>query len=161
MMIDSLLALCITVQVLGMSDYREKKACDYMPQIIKSSKIHDIKPEIIVALIFVESSFNRKSVSRMNACGLTQVIPKYTGRITKAYSCSQLKNPKTSIKAGTKILRWWIDYHGGNVKRALCSYNAGFRCSSKRPSRGGMKYAKKVLEKSRLLEAKKNQLISN
>ncbi len=173
-MVEALLVLCTSVQVLGLSDYREKKACDYMPQIIKSAETYNISPEVVTALIFVESGFKRKVVSNKNACGLTQVIPKYTGKITKKYTCSQLKNPRTSIQAGVKILRWWIDYHKRkdpgidareNLKRALCSYNAGFRCrptkKRRKPIKAGMRYANKVISKARLLEAKKNQLISN
>ena len=173
-MVEALLALCISVQALGLSPYREKKACDYMPQIIKSAQAHNIRPEVVTALIFVESGFKRKVVSNKNACGLTQIIPKYTGKITKKYTCSQLKNPHTSIQAGVKILRWWIDYHKHkdpkigdreSLKRALCSYNAGFRCrptkKRRKPIPAGMRYAKKVLSKAKMLESKKNQLISN
>ena len=135
-----------------------------MPQIVKSAKEYKIKPEILVSLIFVESSFRRKAVSNKGACGLTQVMPKYTGKYSpvKNYSCDQLKNPYASIRAGSKILRWWINYHNGDLKRALCSYNAGFRCGKKRKkvSKYGMKYASKVLEKASLIKAKKNQFLN-
>jgi len=159
---ELILALCMSVPALGMSTYKNKKACQYMPQIVKSSKKYKIKPEILVSLIFVESSFRRKAVSSKGACGLTQVMPKYTGKYSpvRKYSCNQLKDPYTSIKAGAKILRWWIDYHGGDLslKHALCSYNAGFRCGkdAKRPSKGGMRYAGKVLDKARLIKSKKD-----
>lgn len=153
--------LCISISSLGMSDYQNKKACQYMPQIVKSSKKHNIKPEILVSLIFVESSFRKKVVSHAGACGLTQVMPIYTGKYSpvRKYSCDQLKNPYTSIKAGTKILRWWIDYHGGDLKRALCSYNAGFRCGKNKKrkiSKLGMKYAEKVISRARLIISEKN-----
>ena len=135
-----------------------------MPQIVKSAKKHKIKPETLVSLIFVESSFGKKAVSPKGACGLTQVMPKYTGKYSpvKKYSCNQLKNPYTSIRAGSKILRWWINYHDGDLKRALCSYNAGFRCGIKRKkvSKHGMRYANKVLEKASLIKDKKNQLLN-
>lgn len=161
---ELILALCLSVPSLGMSTYKNKKACQYMPQIVKSAKKHEIKPEILVSLIFVESSFRRKAVSNKGACGLTQVMPIYTGKYSpvKKYSCDQLKNPYTSIRAGSKILRWWINYHNGDLKRALCSYNAGFRCGIKRKkvSKYGMKYASKVLERANLIETKKNQFLN-
>ena len=133
-----------------------------MPQIVESASEHKIKPEILVSLIFVESSFGRKAVSSAGACGLTQVMPIYTGKYSpvRKYSCDQLKNPYLSIKVGAKILKWWIDYHGGdlNLEHALCSYNAGFRCGkdAKKPSKGGMRYARKVLDKAKLIKSKKN-----
>jgi len=170
-------ALCAAMPVLGMSNYRTEKACEYMPQIIKSSEKYRIDPEVMIGLIFVESSFHKNVVSSAGACGLTQIMPKYTGKITRKYSCDYLKrNPLESIDAGAKILRWWIDYHhkknqaaktkekrsGAEVfKRALCSYNAGFRCSGKRPSKGGMRYSRKVLKKANLIKSKKNFHINN
>ena len=176
-MSELILALCMSIPALGMSPYSNKKACSYLPQIQKSSKKHNVSPEVIISLIFVESSFQRKVVSSAGACGLTQILPKYTGRITKKYSCEYLKNnPRESIAAGVKILRWWIDYHEKKLsskkkeetaspqkilKLALCSYNAGFRCSGKRPSKGGMRYARKVLKKAKLIESKKNSFLSD
>tara|TARA_Y100001970_G_scaffold251455_1_gene324287 strand:- start:15218 stop:15715 length:498 start_codon:yes stop_codon:yes gene_type:complete len=162
---ELILALCLSVPALGMSTYKNKKACQYMPQIVKSAKKHEIKIEILVSLIFVESSFRRKAVSNKGACGLTQVMPKYTGKYSpiKKYSCDQLKDPYTSIRAGSKILRWWINYHDGDLKRALCSYNAGFRCGKNKKrkiSKLGMKYSRKVLEKANLIETKKNQFLN-
>ena len=156
-MSELILSICVAVQAFGMSDYKNKKACQYMPQIIESAEKHEIKPEVLVSLIFVESSFRRKAVSNKGACGLTQVMPKYTGKHSpvRKYSCDQLKSPYTSIRAGSKILRWWINYHDGDLKRALCSYNAGFRCGNKRKkvSKYGMKYAKKVLKYTKILKS--------
>lgn len=128
-----------------------------MPQIIESAEKYKIEPEILISLIFVESSFDRKAVSSKGACGLTQVMPIYTGKYSpvRKYSCNQLKNPYTSIKAGAKIFKWWINYHDGNLERALCSYNAGFRCGKKRKkvSKYGMKYAEKVLKYTKILKS--------
>lgn len=157
----------MSVPVLGMSNYKNKKACRYMPQIVESSRDHNIKPEILISLIFVESSFLRKAVSHAGACGLTQVIPKWTGKpaLNRKYTCNQLKVPKTSIKTGAKILAWWIKYHNNSLERALCGYNAGFRCGhitnpKINPNKYGMRYSKKVISKSRLIESKKNQLLN-
>lgn len=157
------LSLCVSISSFGMSKYKNKKACDYIPSIISASQKNNIPPEIMTSLIFVESSFKRNVVSSAGACGLTQVIPKYTGgvAIRKKYTCDQLKNPFTSIKVGAKILSWWIKYHKGNISLALCGYNAGFRCSYrknkqgkivKRPNKHGMRYARKVLKYSKLLK---------
>tara|TARA_B100000927_G_scaffold218145_1_gene178298 strand:+ start:95 stop:592 length:498 start_codon:yes stop_codon:yes gene_type:complete len=136
-----------------LSEHRQELICKQASTVISESVKNDIDPSLLLALITVESNWNRNVVSSANACGLTQVIPKYTGQITKKYTCNQLKDPKTSIKAGVKILNWWIKYHDGNITSALCGYNAGFRCGKdrKRPSRGGMRYAKKVLEIQKII----------
>lgn len=136
-----------------LSEHRQKLVCEQATTVIEESAKNDIDPSLLLALITVESNWKRTAVSNANACGLTQIIPKYTGSITKRYTCEQLKNPKTSIKAGAKILRWWIKYHNGNITSALCGYNAGFRCGKdrKRPSKGGMRYAKKVLKMQKII----------
>ena len=136
-----------------LSEHRQQLVCKQAPTVISESVKNNIDPSLLLALITVESNWKRTAVSSANACGLTQVIPKYTGQITKKYTCNQLKNPKTSIKAGAKILSWWIKYHNGDITRGLCGYNAGFRCGKKRkrPSKGGMRYAKKVLEIQKII----------
>lgn len=146
--------LCSSVALLGLSNKQEKRACAYIPSIIKEAEKQNIDPALLTGLIFVESSFNPWVVSSAGACGLTQVIPKYTGKYSpvKKYTCEQLKNPYTSIAAGAKILRWWIDYHDGNVSRALCGYSSGFRCKGKKPLRAGMIYSKKVLKTTKTIK---------
>ena len=130
-----------------MSKYRQNLACKSASQIIQESQKVAIDPSLVMALITVESNWKSTAVSKANASGHTQVIPKYTGKITKKHTCEQLKVPKNSIHVGIKTLKYWIDYHKGNVSRGLCSYNAGYRCSYKkkqgkiikRPNKYGMR----------------------
>ena len=54
-------------------------------------------------------------------------------------------------------MSWCIKYHDGDISRALCGYNAGFRCGhvSKpgvKPNKHGMRYAKKVLKYAKILK---------
>ncbi len=139
------------------SDYRKNLACNSSKQIVKEAKSVNLEPTLIVALIFVESNWKRTVVSDANACGLTQVIPKYTGKITKKHTCAQLKVPKNSIHVGIKTLKFWVDHHKGDISRGLCGYNAGFRCHGKKPNRHGMRYARKILK----LKSKIDLLIKN
>ena len=109
---------------------------------------NDIRPELLAALIFVESSFHPNVVSSANACGLTQVIPKWTGgRETKGkkYTCDQLKDPKTSISVGAQILSYNTKvYAEGNRDKGLCFYNAGTKCITKKGFYKRLGYVKKV-----------------
>ena len=156
-----------------LSKQRKQLICNQANLIIEESKKNKIEPTLLAAMITIESNWNHKAVSRANACGLTQILPKYTGRITKKYTCKQLKNPRVSIAAGAKILRWWIDYHKNNstltkkqkkkmspdsltkhyIARGLCGYNAGFRCKGTRPIKGGMRYSRKVLKLQKRIQA--------
>ena len=142
-----------------LSEYRKKTVCSSEKYLEIAERENGIKKSLMAALIYVESGWKKTIVSSAGACGLTQVIPKYTGgpAIRKKYTCDQLKIPKNSILAGSKILSWWIDYHDGNLERALCGYNAGFRCGhikkpKIRPNKYGMRYARKVLRIQKKIE---------
>lgn len=135
-----------------LSKYRKNLACKSSSQIVEEAEKERLSPTLVMALISVESNWNRKAKSHANACGLTQVIPKYTGKITRKYTCEQLWVPRNSIHAGIKILKYWIDYHNGDVARGLCGYNAGYRCSGSKPNKYGMRYARKVLKIKKMLD---------
>ena len=122
---------------------RAKYACTHTKQVVKECKKHKLDPIVFVSLISVESNWTPHVVSYANACGLTQVIPKWS----RGWTCKQLKNPKTSIKVGSRILGYWLHkYAKGNYYTALCGYNAGFRCKGKNPIKHGKQYAKKVMK---------------
>jgi soluble lytic murein transglycosylase-like protein len=97
-------------------------------------------------------------VSYAGACGLTQVLPKYSkkyGGKDRNLTCDELKDPITSIQVGGRILNYWLTkYSKGNYKVALCGYNAGFRCKGDNPNKQGMRYAKKVLQRARTIKRK-------
>lgn len=174
--------MCMTYSSMELPN--QKTMCRNTGEVLKVSAKHEMDPYLLVSLIYVESGWTPKAVSSAGACGLTQVMPKwsagYKNRFGKKATCEQLFNAKLSINKGAKILRWWIDYHTKRndkerperkirklsgvevVKRALCSYNAGFRCTGTKPHKSGMRYALKVMkyftmlkEKSASLEDKK------
>ena len=156
-------ALCAAILAFGVGDStsRGEYACTHVPQIIEVSQKFNLRPEIMVALIHYESRFNPRVVSRANACGLTQVLPRYTGgrpyprgagnpRLT----CEQLKDPRTSILAGARALRYWLHIYGrGNERIGLCGYNAGFRCKGADPHPAGMRYSRRVVRMANRLES--------
>ena len=134
-------ALCAAMVSAQMP--RAKYACTHAKRVVKHCQKHKLDPVVFVSLIHVESNWRPHVVSYANACGLTQVIPKYS----RGYTCKQLKDPKTSIKVGTRILGYWLHkYAKGDYHTALCGYNAGFRCKGKNPIKHGKQYAKKVMK---------------
>ena len=153
---------CLAVLSLSVGDSKKNSefACSQMDLIVRTSVEHRIRPEVLVSLIHHESRFNPGVVSQANACGLTQVIPKYTGSKktgVKKLSCQDLKDPEVSIIAGTKTLNYWVYKYGkGSEKIGLCGYNAGFRCrpikdkdgkkSLLRAGKRGMVYSRNVLK---------------
>jgi len=146
--------LCAGILALGIGDSSERAeyACTHVPQIVEVSEEFGLRPEIMIALIHYESRFHPRVVSRANACGLTQVLPRYTGGRpyprgvgNPLLTCDQLKDPETSILAGARALRYWLHVYGrGNEQTGLCGYNAGFRCKQRVPHAAGSRYARRV-----------------
>ena len=127
------------------------RACKHSRQVVEASSKYKLDPYLLTALIQVESNWKSHVVSPAGACGLTQVVHKYS-----KYNCKQLKNPKISIWEGAKKLNYWIYKYGkGNVKIGLCGYNAGFRCKGKSAIKSGLTYAKKVVRISNRLKRRK------
>lgn len=98
---------------------------------------HPITPELLTALIVVESGANHIAVSCKGAIGLTQVIP-------HVWQCQrkELFDPYKNIEVGSKILKYYMDKHG--VEGGLSSYNSGKENRS-------LKYARYVLKVARNL----------
>jgi soluble lytic murein transglycosylase-like protein len=136
--------ICAAVLSIGMPN--AEYACEHMDTVVQVSEEYHIDPIILTALIHVESRWTPRAKSRAGACGLTQVIPKFSRKFGYV-GCRMLKRkPKLAIRKGAQILSYWIGtYAKGNVKKGLCAYNAGYVCSSKSSSRRGRAYAKKVV----------------
>jgi len=130
---------------------RSDVACKHMNTVVKASEKYNLEPSLLVAMIRVESNWKTTAVSHSKACGLTQVLAKYS-----QYNCRTLvKNPTVSIMEGAKKLHYWIYKYGrGNKKVGLCGYNTGFRCKGKSKSKRGFFYAKRVLHHQMTLNEK-------
>ena len=111
----------------------------------KNQSKNNLKPSLIVAVGRVESRWTPKAKSHANACGVLQVLPKYTKNPKR--TCSDLQKPAIGIAVGAKKLNYWIYKYGkGNKSTGLCGYNAGFRCKGKNKNTTGLNYAKSVLK---------------
>lgn len=123
--------LCIAIGLtLGLTNSHKAFVCEVMPNVVKESEKRGIDPVVFSSLIFHESAFRPRAVSSAGACGLTQVLPKYSD-----YTCEQLKRPKTAIKAGTIALQYWLTRAKGDLEKGLCGYNAGNICINRPNSR--------------------------
>ena len=132
--------LCIAVLNLGMPN--AELACDYMEDVVEASETNGIDPAILISLVYYESRWTPTAVSRAGACGLTQVLPRYTKN--PKLTCKQLQDPRRSIYAGSKALGHWLKKYN-KYPKALCGYNAGYTCGKKyRKTHRGWRYSRLV-----------------
>jgi len=80
-----------------------------------------LPPEMILAVIDVESGFQRFAVSRSNAQGLMQVMRFWLTELDRPGSA--LLNIQENVRMGCTILRHYYDLENGNWTRALARYN--------------------------------------
>jgi soluble lytic murein transglycosylase len=101
----------------------------YWNDLKRSSAANGLDPYLVASLIRQESEFNPNAVSRANAVGLMQLLPK-TGKLVakevklKRYNPSQLYTPAVNLQLGTRYFRGMVDKFG-SFEYALAAYNAG------------------------------------
>ena len=81
----------------------------------------NLDPDLVLALIEVESGFNRFAVSQVGASGLMQVMPFWKDLIGSAGD--SLFDVRTNLRYGCIILRHYLDTEGNDVSRGLARYN--------------------------------------
>jgi soluble lytic murein transglycosylase-like protein len=86
----------------------------------EASRVH-LKPELVLAVIQVESNFNRFAISSAGARGLMQVMPFWLNELGRPED--NLFRARTNLRFGCTILRYYLDQEKGNLTRALARYN--------------------------------------
>jgi soluble lytic murein transglycosylase-like protein len=126
---------------LGTSGVRER----YEPLIQEHARRHALRPDLVRAVIQVESGFNPRARSPKGAMGLMQLMP----ATARELGVDDPYNPAENIRGGTAYLRRLVDRYDGNEELALAAYNAGSTAVDRHgrsvpPYRETREYVKKV-----------------
>jgi len=102
----------------------------YWTDLRRFSVQNGLEPYLVASLIRQESEFNPLAVSRANAVGLMQLLPKTGKKVAKeiklkGYNPSQLYTPTVNLQLGTRYFKSMVDKYGGQLEYALAAYNAG------------------------------------
>jgi soluble lytic murein transglycosylase-like protein len=115
------------VWLMDMSQRLERKLPDHEYRITLLKNIHyeatraGLEPELVLAVIQVESNFNPFAISTAGARGLMQVMPFWLKEIGKPGD--NLFRVETNLRYGCTILRYYLDREKGDRVRALARYN--------------------------------------
>ena len=94
--------------------------------VFNLSRKHALSPYLVMAIILVESNFNRRAVSRAGACGLMQVnYPVWKDELN--IDRRKLFQVDYNIELGLTILKGYLHETKGDIVRALILYNNGYK----------------------------------
>lgn len=94
----------------------------------------NLEPELVLAVVEVESRFDRFAISVSGARGLMQIMPFWLDEIN--LSDKNLFKIRTNLRMGCTILRYYLDMESNNLGPALARYNGSY---------GKTRYPEKVI----------------
>jgi len=133
------------VWLVDMSNRLQKFVADEQYRLLLLRGIHReasrarLVPELVLAVIEIESRFDHYAISRSGAQGLMQVMPFWLKEI--GHPDDNLININTNLRMGCTILKYYMDMEKNDLHKALARYNGSY---------GSKKYSNKVLEALRL-----------
>ena len=100
------------------------RSVEYDAVINRAADAARVRPELVRAVIVVESGFNPRAISRRGAIGLMQLLP----ATARQYGAFNAFDPEQNIYAGARYLAELITRYGADkLDLVLAAYNAGER----------------------------------
>lgn len=113
----------------------EKELQDYIFDICDS---YNVDPELIVSMIFYESSFHSEVIGANDSgysYGLMQIMPRWNQDRMDRLECHDLLDPYQNVLVGTDLIAEYIK-EGRGVEWALMAYNGGPSYANRKTSEG-------------------------
>ena len=109
-------------EVPGFEKIREiAEQVRYSSFINAAAERYNLAPELIQAIIKIESSFNPFAISERGAMGLMQLMPE----TAKEMNVESPFEAEENIMGGSRYLRKLHDLFAGDLQLVLAAYNAG------------------------------------
>ena len=105
----------------------------------RQATVAGVEPELVLAVIDVESNFDRFAISTATALGLMQVMPFWVPELGYKDK-NQLFDVEINVLLGCRILKYYLDMERGDLVRGLARYNG---------SVGKRWYSDRVIERLR------------
>jgi soluble lytic murein transglycosylase len=111
------------------SGLREAEIEEAADAIVRNAELHGLDPNLVLALIHIESRGNNFALSPVGAMGLMQIMPATGEELARALGISwagpqTLFDPLVNIRIGVAYLEQ-LENHFENTTTALAAYNWG------------------------------------
>ncbi len=100
---------------------KDKARFKLLRMVHREAKRAQLKPELVLSVIQIESHFDPYALSISGAQGLMQIMPFWKSEIGRAED--NLMNPSTNLRYGCTILSYYLEKEKGDLTRALARYN--------------------------------------
>lgn len=110
----------------------EEARRDFLIAVHYEASRAGLDPQLVLAVMHVESAFRKYAISSAGARGLMQVMPFWAREIGDGDE-RKLFQLRANLRYGAVILRHYLDIEGGDLNRALARYN-GSLGSAKYPN---------------------------
>lgn len=98
-----------------------RRAEQFEPLIKAYAAEHNVRADLVRAVIQAESAFNPLARSHKGAMGLMQLMPATAAEL----GVNDPYDPEQNIRGGLAYLRWLLAYFEGDVALVAAAYNAG------------------------------------
>ena len=99
----------------------DRRSAQFDPLIDEHATAHGVDPDLVRAVIQVESGFNPRAVSSKGAMGLMQLMPATASDLGVVNPF----DPAQNIGGGVRYLKHLLSRYDQRVELALAAYNAG------------------------------------
>jgi soluble lytic murein transglycosylase-like protein len=99
----------------------EAERLQFLRLVHREARRAELKPDLVLAVIHVESLFDRYALSRAGAQGIMQVMPFWKNELGRTED--NLIDLATNLRYGCTILKYYLDMEKGDLRRALARYN--------------------------------------
>lgn len=108
---------------------------------------YGLDPDLVLAVVAVESNYEARAVSKKGAQGLMQLMP----ATALDLGVADALDPATNLDGGARYLQALLRLYRGDLRKALAAYNAGpgsvARHGGVPPYRETQEYVRKVMKR--------------
>lgn len=120
----------------------------YKSLIAEMATKYQLSPELVAGVVYIESNFDKNSVSHAGAIGLMQLMPATARPLAERLGLGEpdLTDPRMNLELGCYFLRILLDKYDNHLPTALSFYNGGRWGIVSRGVYRNRRYIRKVMD---------------